>query len=323
MANKANRQFISISKLEILAFLLVALIITVFLVRKGQTVMPSQAASDVKIYLNAGSAILTSTKTIDVMIDTRGKQITFSNIVLKFDPNLMRLTTEGVTPSDKLKNVITKSTSTEASNGQITLTLAARSEDMQSLPSGVFQLARFQVSKNSSVTQSNLSSSMTIDTAMTQVVDSTARNMSLEVVPLIFSVNPTSTVPSPAATSMATPVATTPSSTTYRVMLKNIPNPTTVADLFELNYIKIGSRTYQETDPFLTFSDKWTTSTTAKYTTNTAWVTFPTTEASILLGTSRAFNRGTVEVYVNDVLKQTLVLTQEKVEPYEVQINLR
>lgn len=316
----------------ILAILATGLIVFLLLVQQGFIFPRSGAAADVKLTLTAGSNELVTTKTVILRVDTLGKPITYANVSLRFDPNIMSLTSAGITPSDKLKNVVVKSTPAEAVNGSINITLAARPEDLEVLPSGSFELARFQVEKKSNVTTNNLSSVMSFDTALTQVVDNTARNLSIEAPALTFKVNPTAggtpasqptVAPQPTVKPSATPIATT--ATTYQVQLKNIPDPNTINDLFMFNSVSFGGRTLQETDSALSFSDKWTATSNSKYTVNTAWVNFVSTASSINLITSRGPSRASrVEVWVNGSLKQVLNLSSTSVEDnYSVSVNLK
>lgn len=330
MASRKSKQtlrskFANLTRIAVIVMLLVALIVVVLLLGQGKIFQRPGAAADASFYLNAGNAVLTTGKTVKLMLDTGAKSVNFVDVSLRFDPAFISLSSQGITTSDALKTVVIKSTPQEAANGVIRLTIAAEPGD--ALPSGVLQVAQFEVKKNPSVTQNNQTTSIIFDTNSTQVVDSSARNLSLETKNLVLSINPTaSSTPGVVATPRTTPLVTPvsqPSTTEYRVRLANIPNANSAADLFDFNYVNIGGRAYQENDAMFTYFGRWRSTSSTRYTTNTASVSFTTKESSIRLGTSKGPNRGKIQVYVNDRLKQTLEFTQSQTQQYEVQISLR
>jgi len=207
-----RRTFLNLTRLEMVLVLLVSLAVFVALVVRGQRTERPEAAADVRLIMEAGSNELVSSKTVGVTIDTLGKKISFLDLALKIDPNILSLNSSGITLTDKFKNIIIKSTPEEARDGVINITLAVRPEDLANSPSGVFEVARFLVDKNPSVVANNLSTIISIDTSGTQVVDSTARNMTLEAAPLVLSVNPTSASPASAIVTLNPTADTTTTS---------------------------------------------------------------------------------------------------------------
>lgn len=201
-----RRTFLNLTKFEMVLVLVVSVAVFVALVVRGQQIQRPEAAADVKLILGAGSNELVSSKTVEVTIDTLGKKISFLDLALKIDSNVLSLNSSGITLTDKFKNAIIKSTPEEARNGVINLTLAVRPEDLANSPSGVFEVARFLIDKNPSVVANNLSTVISVDTSGTQVVDNTARNMTLEATPLVLAVNPVYSTP---ATITLAPVADT------------------------------------------------------------------------------------------------------------------
>lgn len=179
------------SRMRKLAFFTVSLLAILLWVLHGAHSGTSAAQDQVRIFFNPAEASLPPDTTFQLMLDAQSHQVVFARIELGFNPSLINLTDE-ITTTDKLRNVIVKTSKDVAnSTGNIVIVLALQPGD--SPPAGLFEFAQLRFGVVTTATN-QITSLSVIDEGI-QIVDSEANELPFTSQPATIILNPTIYLP--------------------------------------------------------------------------------------------------------------------------------
>lgn len=162
----------------------------------------------VEISFTPSSQSLPPASTTKIMVDAKASNLAFIRISFTFDPGKVGLLQE-VTLSDQFKNVITKTSMTQAnSSGKVVLVAGVAPGD--TVPTGVFEFASFSI--GSSTTEANASTSLTFNVSDIQIVEKSEANLLIQATDGVITLNPAAEV-TPSDTPTVTTVESTPTAT--------------------------------------------------------------------------------------------------------------
>jgi hypothetical protein len=205
--------------------LLVLLVILVTSIQKGNSVQRSSAANAQYSYQSTGATVSTNGNSVKVFLNTGTEPVVFAKTTIVYNPAQLQLV-DNVVKSSKLVSEVTRTSTQNAnSTGKLTLVATACSSTDKacfslSAPSGTFDIATLTFKPTAGFTSG--SSTVSIDTANSQVVTSSSVAISLAGQQFTLSY-PTST-----STPHSTPVITTPVPTIKPTLAPTLtPSPVT------------------------------------------------------------------------------------------------
>lgn len=219
----------SFGRLIITLGIVVLIPATVVLVRQVVKLLTRAQVATVNVYVNPSATSLPPNSTFQIMLNSGSSQIAFVRFVANFDPGKVNLASE-ITATSSLVRVVEKTSMAQAnSSGSLTIVLGLDPLNKGNPPSGVFELANFDLSPTSSTT--NDTATLSFDNAEFQIVNMNANelNVSATGANLTLNFQPTATLsPSPTPASIRTPTPTTFVSSTPALTLTPTPTPTPI-----------------------------------------------------------------------------------------------
>jgi len=156
-------------QLVVLAIVLLALPVGVFLVNNYVRYRSRAEGEDVNLYLVPSEQSLPSDATFQVMLDALTNRIGFVRVEFTFDNAKVNLASEIQTTSS-LSTVVEKTTRADANgNGRATIVLGLAPADQANSPTGIFEIANFSLTSISET--SNDGTTISFDDAKVQIVD--------------------------------------------------------------------------------------------------------------------------------------------------------
>jgi hypothetical protein len=175
MAKKTKHQHKNRVSLWTISFVIAAIVILMLTVAKVADIKQQYDArskaqvNQVKLFIAPATGVAPPNQTMELYIDARNEKIPFIRAEITFDQSKMQLTDE-IGTTQKLRQIIRKSTKSEANNsGRIVLILGLAVADRDNPPQGTFEVARFTFAPISYAT--NLATAVSIDTSTVQVVN--------------------------------------------------------------------------------------------------------------------------------------------------------
>lgn len=232
----------SARQLIVIALIVFSIPAGVMLSQNIQRFRTGAALETAQIYFSPATQSLPPDSNFKVMVDSKTNQVGFVRVQYTFNPSLVQLTSE-VTTAPIFSTVVSKTTMSQANaSGQVVFVIALSPSDRANPPSGVFEVANFNV-KAVSTTQ-NASASLTFTDAEIQLVDLASQVIPFTTGGSLLTLNPvtatstsaptatTTSAPTatsttvPSATSTATPTATTAPSATSTIAPTSTSAPT-------------------------------------------------------------------------------------------------
>ena len=191
-------------------------------VQRRQSISTGASAHQASLNFQVDSSSLPPESSFDVWVNS-DSIISFSDIQITFDPNVVRLTSE-VSPYSSLARVIKVTPMSEANTtGRISIVLGLDPSQLSSPPSGAFRIAKLNLNTK---TANSLTTTVSFGNANIQIVSNDQSVFDLTTTGLTLTLNPT---PTPIPTIVPTPTTVPTTVPTVAPTPTPVPHPSPVA----------------------------------------------------------------------------------------------
>lgn len=172
-----------------------AVTVTLHLFNQARSLYSLANPDAVNIFITPSETTMPPDGLFNLFIDAKSKELVFAKVELVFDQNVVNLLDE-ITPTGPLSRVINKSTMAEANNlGKISLVVALPPSQIDSPPTGVFEIARFPMTVVTSNT--NITVPISIDLDEVQIIDINRNVSAASAQAAVLTINPVAETPTP------------------------------------------------------------------------------------------------------------------------------
>ncbi len=194
-------------KIGMTLFILAALPTFVFVLQKTLSYKSKASSTPLTLYFSPDTTALSSETTVRVMVNTSGNLLTFSALEIRFNSDLIQLSST-ITPTS-LFNAIGVTSQADANvTGKIDLVFGLAPDKLVNAPTGTFELANFKITPNAAV--SNLDTYLSWLDTQIQIVDANGNAVAATAQPLKLTINPIAQSVTNAARSPSTVPSLTP-----------------------------------------------------------------------------------------------------------------
>lgn len=159
----------SVQKILLTTIVLLALPVSLILLQRRTELALKAQEQLVRLYISPAQTQNPSEIFMRVMADAQSNQVTFSRVVLTFDPGVLALSQE-VQTSTLFKTVVQKTSMQEANTtGRVTIVLGLDPGNRTTPPTALFELLELTLA--SKTTQPNVATYLNFDASDMQIVD--------------------------------------------------------------------------------------------------------------------------------------------------------